>query len=149
MVNFDITDRDKKAKKGFKTIYALLCNYNGIDVLKIGHTSNASVRGRLAWNTYANECYHIHGFRGGIYEDEKDRVKITDVVQVKEIIDEVQIQGNFSYIIKYENALRSLFKPYTFKENFSGKTEYVVVEEDTIEKIKLYFNDFRNKLICS
>jgi len=149
MVNFDNTDRDKKAKKGFKTIYALLCNYNGIDVLKIGHTSNASVRGRLAWNTYANECYHIHGFRGGIYEDEKDRVKITDVVQIKKIIDEVQIKGNFSYIIKYENALRSLFKPYNFKENFSGKTEYVVVEEDTIEKIKIYFNDFRNKLICN
>ena len=149
MLEFNNSDRDKWARKGFKTLYALLCSYKDKILLKIGRTSNASVLGRLAWNTYANEGYHIFGFRGGIYEDEKDRVKITEVVTVEKIIDEVQIKGSNEFVEGYEKAFRSLFKSYSFKENFSGKTEYVEVEENTIDEVKECFKDIRKKLICN
>lgn len=149
MFVFEDKDRDKIAPKNYLTLYGALVEYKNIELLKIGHTGNDSFKGRVAWNEYINDCYHKFGFRGKLYNDEANRIKITEAVEIKSIVDEVQIRASKDDINFIEKSIRSKFDSYTFSSdiNFSGKTEFVLVKEDTIETFKDWLNTIRkNKL---
>ena len=142
-------DRDKWAPKGSFTLYAVLAEYMGKLLIKIGHTSNYSFLGRLAWNEHANDGYHKFGMTRPMNLEEKDRVKISQVVDLKEIIDEVRIKETRQNVKDIEETMRKKFTSFSFDEDFSGKTEFVVVEKNTIEDIKKFFDNIRNTFECS
>ena len=142
-------DRDKWAPKGSFTLYAVLAEYKGKLLIKIGHTSNYSFLGRLAWNEHANDGYHKFGMTRPMNLEEEDRVKISQVVDLKEIIDEVRIKETRQNVKDIEETMRKKFTSFNFDENFSGKTEFVVVEKNTIEDIKKFFDNIRNTFECS
>ena len=150
MFVFENKDRDKRASKGYFTLYGALVEFKDIELLKIGHTSNDSFRGRVAWNEYMNDGYHKFGFRGNLYNDEANRIKITEAVEIKSIIDEVQIKSSKEEVKFIEENLRSKFDSYTFSSdiNFSGKTEFVIVKEDTIETFKDWLTKIRKNFTC-
>ena len=142
-------DRDKWAPKGSVTLYAVLAEYKGKLLVKIGHTSNYSFLGRLAWNEHANDGYHKFGMTRPMNLEEENRVKISQVVDLKEIVDEVRIKETKENVKGIEDSIREKFTSFTFSENFSGKTEFIVVDKNTIEDIKKYFNNIRNTFECS
>ena len=142
-------DRNKWAPEGSVTLYAVLAEYKGKLLIKIGHTRNYSFLGRLAWNEHANDGYHKFGMTRSMNLEEKDRVKISQVVDLKEIVDEVRIKETKENVKGIEESMRKKFTSFNFNENFSGKTEFVVVGKNTIEDIKNYFDNIRNTFKCS
>ena len=142
-------DKDKWAPEGSVTLYAVLAEYKGKLLIKIGHTRNYSFLGRLAWNEHANDGYHKFGMTRPMNLEEKDRVKISQVVDLKKILDEVRIKETRKNVKDLEETMRKKFTSFSFSENFSGKTEFIVVEKNTIEDIKKFFDNIRNTFKCS
>ena len=145
-------DRDSFVKKGHTLLYAVLSEYLGQLLIKIGITSNKSFRGRKANNEYYNDGYHLHGFRTPMFLDEKDRIKISQAVELKEILCEIEIPVPKSVAKdKIEVPVRERFNPFIFPSDlkFSGKTEFVYADEKSIEAVKQIFKNIKEHFECS
>ena len=146
MIENTITDKNSYVKQGHTVLYAVLCEYLGQKLIKIGITTNKSFRGRNANNEYFNDGYHLYGFRSSMFLDEKDRVKISEAVELKEILCEIEIplpKEEVKEII--EGPVRERFEAFVFPSNvkFSGKTEFVLASEEAIVAVKRIFNNIK------
>ena len=151
MIEFTDKDRDDYAPKGCVNFYVYPAEYSNTKLFKIGINTQKSCKGRLAWNTYYNDGYHKFGFRGKLYDDEKDRKKITDVVKIPKIFDEVLIKVPEKRAKELELELRKYLTPFKFPEDvqFSGKTEFVYADQNAYIIIEEYFRHLRNNYECS
>ena len=155
MIEYSIEDRFNYKNNGWFTLYVVLVKYKNELLLKIGYCGNESVLGRLAWNKYYNDGYHINGKRGGWFDDEWNRKRIDQIVEPEKIIDEVQIFGKEN-TKKLEYVLRNMCVSFNFPNgvNFSGKTEYVYYNKETINTIQTFLNRlkkserFKTKELC-
>lgn len=149
MIEHTNKDRDSYVKKGHTVLYAVLCEYLGQMLIKIGITTNKSFRGRNANNEYFNDGYHLYGLRTPMFLDEKDRVKISEAVELKEIIDEFVLpMDKKSARENFEDPIRNHFKPFTFPSDlkFSGRTEFIYADDEVIESIKRGFTKIKKEL---
>ena len=146
MVEYTNKDRDSYVRKGHTVLYAVLCEYLGQMLIKIGITTNKSFRGRNANNEYFNDGYHLYGLRTPMFLDEKDRVKISEAVELKEILCEIEIPFLKAEVKeKIEGPVRERFEAFVFPPNvkFSGKTEFVLADEEAIIAVKRIFNNIK------
>ena len=152
MLKFDERDRDKFAPSDFQNLYTYTATVisDNTKVIKIGSNNQSSVRGRLAWNKFYNEGYHLFGFRGKLYDDEKDRIKITEAVNIQEIYKESLVKTTSKDIKRLENELRKHLTPYEFPTEikFSGKTEFVEANESSYNIIDKFFKFLKDNYEC-
>lgn len=152
MFSYTLDDRFNFIPKGYQNFYV----YEGVPfhepekLLKIGSNTQASCTGRLAWNEYCNDQYHKEGKRGATYVDEKGRIKITEAIQLGNIVDEVVLKVSKKEVIELERELTNLLKPYTFPKhiNFSGKTEFVYADHNAYIIVEDYFRYLRENYEC-
>ena len=150
MIEFTDKDRDDHAPKGFINFYTYPAKYGDIKLFKIGTNTQKSCKGRLAWNTYYNEGFHKFGFTGKLFDDEEGRKKITEVVKIPKIFDEVLIKVPEKIGRELELDLRKLLTPFNFPEDvqFSGRTEFVYADHNAYIIIEEYFKFLRNNYEC-
>ena len=152
MLVFSKEDRDSKAPKGFQNFYTFpaITLHSNERVFKIGSNSQTSFTGRCAWNEFCNDGYHKFNLRGKLFDDEKDRIKITEAVYIPKIFDEVLIKTTKKGITNLEEELRSHLRAYKFPEkiNFSGKTEFVYADSNTYIVIEEFFKYLRKNYEC-
>ena len=152
MISFTSNDRFNFVPEGYQNFYV----YEGtpyhepVDLLKIGTNTQTSCTGRLAWNEYCNDQYHIKKEHGGKYDDEKGRVKITQAIQLGNIVDEVVIKVTEKKAGQLETDLRSILEPYSFPNhiNFSGKTEFVYANHNAYIIVEDFFKFLRENYEC-
>jgi hypothetical protein len=125
MVEYTNKDRDSYVRKGHTVLYAVLCEYLGQMLIKIGITTNKSFRGRNANNEYFNDGYHLYGIRAPILP--MDRKSARE---------------------KFEDPIRNHFESFTFPSElkFSGRTEFIYADDKVIESIKRGFNNIKKEL---
>ena len=152
MVEFSNIDRDRKAPSGFQNFYTFPATviFDNTEVIKIGSNSQISVKGRWAWNEYCNDGYHKYKFKGSLFEDEADRIKITEAVRIQNIYKEILVKTSRKDIRRLEEDLRKHLKPYTFPSHikFSGKTEFVIADENSYNIIDQYFKFLKDNYEC-
>jgi len=73
MIEYSLEDRNDSCPEGWFTLYVVLVKYENKLLLKIGHCFTLSFLGRLAWNKFYNDGYHVYNRKYGIYNDEKYR----------------------------------------------------------------------------